>query len=262
MEAGELTGEGTVFHHTSRPIPVNILHPPHFAVAREATIIVIHPSRFYLGKSCLLLEHGQFQANHVAWCTLCLITAAAMLIMISPAIDEVVAMCQFLAGARREGKPFWRTFWVGGTLDSYKTAAVEPSPAVSPAHARPLVTRIIAAMDLNNVPWNLLLSAAFGIWLMSSPGVLGATGAAADNAHLVGALIVTWSVIAFGEVARPARFLNVALGLWLIAAPWLLAGDTQVSRWNDVLVGVAVVLLSLRRGRIEERFGAWNRYLV
>src|ERR687897_3053011 len=67
-----------------------------------------------------------------AWCTLCLITAAAMLIMIAPAIDEVVAMGQFLIGARREGKPFWRTFWVGGTLDQYRTSR----PAESSVTAR------------------------------------------------------------------------------------------------------------------------------
>ena len=34
--------------------------------------------------------------------------------------DDVVAMSQFLLGARREGQPFWRTFWVGGTLDEYQ----------------------------------------------------------------------------------------------------------------------------------------------
>jgi hypothetical protein len=32
-----------------------------------------------------------------AWCTLCLITAAAMLIMIAPAVDEVVALSFALA---------------------------------------------------------------------------------------------------------------------------------------------------------------------
>ena len=34
--------------------------------------------------------------------------------MISPAVDEVVATGQFLLRARREGRPFWRTFWLGG----------------------------------------------------------------------------------------------------------------------------------------------------
>src|SRR5207244_10786001 len=52
-----------------------------------------------------------------AWCTLCLVTAIAMLIMVPLAVDEVVAMFQFLAQAHREGKPMWRTFWIGGTLN-------------------------------------------------------------------------------------------------------------------------------------------------
>lgn len=201
-----------------------------------------------------------------AWCTLCLITALAMLIMIAPAIDEVVAMCQFLIGARREGKPIWLTFWLGGTLQSYGQAhdarhAAAPAPSSS-LHARSLWRQIVAAMELNNVPWNLLVSAAIGVWLMLAPAVLRATGAAADSDHLVGALIVTWAVISFGEVVRPARLLNIVLGLWLLAAPWILSGDTAASAWNDVVSGVAVVALSFRRGRIQERFGSWNRYLI
>lgn len=197
-----------------------------------------------------------------AWCALCLVTAAAMLIMIAPAVDEVVAMGQFLAGARREGKPFWRTFWIGGTLDAYRTAAPAPSPATGRWQAGSTAARVIAAMDLSNVPWNLALSAALGLWIMAAPVVLGATGLAADSDHLVGALVVTWAVIAFGEVARPVRLLNVLMGLWLVGAPWLLAGATPLSIWNNVIIGVSLVILSVRRGRIEERFGSWNRYLV
>ena len=137
-----------------------------------------------------------------AWCTLCLVTACAMLIMISPAIDEVVAMGQFLVGARREGKPFWRTFWIGGTLEQYRRLGATPSVAEGRAARGSMPARIVAAMDLNNVPWNLLLSAAFGVWLMAAPAVLGTSGAAASSDQLAGALVVTWSVIAFGEIVR------------------------------------------------------------
>jgi Vitamin K epoxide reductase family/SPW repeat len=193
-----------------------------------------------------------------AWCALCLVTAAAMLIMVAPALDEVVAMSQFLQGARREGKPFWRTFWVGGSLDQYRHDAL-PSPATK--ELRSSATRIVSAMDLDNVPWNLLLGAALGIWLMATPAVLGTTGSAADVEHLAGALVTTWAVIAFGEIARPVRLLNVLMGLGVAAAPWLLRGDTDLSRWSDVTVGIAIVVLSLPRGRIRQRFGGWNRYL-
>jgi hypothetical protein len=170
-----------------------------------------------------------------------------------------VATCQFLNGARRERKPFWRTFWVGGTLDSYATAQQQPQ---SETASGSLHSRIVAALDLNNVPWNMLLSAALGVWIMAAPATLGMSGAAANSNYIAGALIVTWSVIAFGEVARPTRLLNILMGLWLIAAPWLLAGHTGMARWNAIIVGAALIALCLRRGRIEERFGNWNRYLV
>jgi hypothetical protein len=192
-----------------------------------------------------------------AWCSLCLVTAAAMLVMIAPAIDEVVAMGQFLIGARREGMPLWRTFWVGGTLESYRRA----EPTLDTMAQRSTLGRIVAAMDLDNVPWNLLAATALGLWLMFAPAVLHASGRAADSDHLVGAVIVTWSVIALGEVARHVRLLNIPLGLWLITAPWVLSGDTSASRWSDVAIGVAVILLSLRRGAIRQQFGGWNRYL-
>ena len=192
-----------------------------------------------------------------AWCTLCLLTSGAMLIMVSPAVDEVVAMGQFLLGARREGKPLWRTFWVGGTLDAYRHVRADDA-----VPRRSAAARIIAAVDLNNVPWNLIVCAALGIWLMAAPAALGTTDAAADADYLAGALVVTWAVIGFGEVIRPVRLLNVLMGLGILASPWLFAGDTDASRINDVFVGLAVMLLSVPRGSIEERFGGWNRYLA
>jgi hypothetical protein len=39
-------------------------------------------------------------------------------------------------------------------------------------------------------------------------------------------------------------------------------GDTDLSRWNDVIAGAAIVAITLRRGAIKERFGGWNRYLA
>ena len=188
-----------------------------------------------------------------AWCTVCLATAAAMLIMISPAMDEVIATCQFLLQSRRAGKPFWRTFWLGGTLDD--------SAAKVPTRSGSAWSEIASAVGLDSVPWNLVVCAALGVWLMFAPDTLKTAGAAADSDHLLGALIVTVSVIAIGEVARTGRFFNLLLGAWLLAAPWLLAGFTPAARWNDMLLGVALMLLTIPRGKISERFGGWDSWV-
>jgi hypothetical protein len=112
------------------------------------------------------------------------------------------------------------------------------------------------------VPWTLFLSAMLGVWLMAAPAALGISGGAADSHYLAGALVVTWAVIAFGQVARPVRLLNILMGLWIAAAPWLLSGATDLSRWTDIAAGGLLIALSIRRGRIHEQFGGWNRLLI
>jgi uncharacterized membrane protein len=46
-----------------------------------------------------------------AWCTLCLVTAFISVIMISPAMDEVLASLQYLKKVNRQGHSLWRAFW-------------------------------------------------------------------------------------------------------------------------------------------------------
>jgi len=105
---------------------------------------------------------------------------------------------------------------------------------------------------------------AIGVWLMFPPATLGIgiQVAAADSDHLVGALIIVVAVISLAEVARPARFLNVPLGLWLIVAPWFLSGTTDPSRWNSALMGAAIVLLSLPLGKLRDHYGSFDRIVL
>lgn len=186
-----------------------------------------------------------------AWCTPCLIAAAAMLVMIALTLDEVVAMGQFLFQARREGQSLWRVFWLGGTLREL--------PDVGPTHSD--VVSAKAMVWGVATPWHLLLAALLGVWLMFAPAALGSTGAAAHSNHLVGALIVTVAVIALADVGRATRFINVLFGVWVIAAPWLLGGATTTSRWNDLIAGALVILLSIPRGPVGERYGTWERFI-
>jgi len=68
--------------------------------------------------------------------------------------------------------------------------------------------------------------------------------------------------IAMAEVARPFRFVNIASGAWLIAAPWFLGGTTTGSITNDIVAGVALIALSLPRGAVRECYGGWQRAIV
>ena len=187
-----------------------------------------------------------------AWCTLCLTTAVLMLLMVPPALDEVIATSQFLLRTRRDGGNVWRTLWLGGS------PTTEGSDS---AHGRARLADILHGIEVFSAPWNLLLSAVVGVWLISAPSVLGLSGAAADSTHIVGALVVTFAVVAFAEPARVVRVLNVLCGVWVLLAPWLLEGGTPAWPWIAVASGVALIALSLRRGPVEDQYGTWQRFI-
>lgn len=190
------------------------------------------------------------------WCTICLAAAFVMLLMIPLAVDEVVAMGQFMRASVRNGKPFWQTFWIGDTIEGGSEDKRTPQFG-APA------SKMFAPMIWGvSVPWNLILTAAIGIWLMFAPAIFGTSGRAADSDHLVGAIITTISVITTAEVIRAGRFLNVLLGAWLIIAPWFLSGASLSARWNDMIAGLLVIGLSLPRGPVRESYAKWNRLIV
>ena len=190
------------------------------------------------------------------WCTLCLATLLIMLLMIPFTVDELVAMAQFLRQSRREGKPFWCTFWVGGTVEQ------ENMDQRTPGYGAPVAELFPAAAWGVTMPGTLLASTALGIWLMFAPAFLDSTGSAANSNHIVGALIITVSVTVTAEIIRAGRFLNIIFGAWMVAAPWLLAGAGPAAKWNGAAVGILLMLLSLPRGTITERYGTWDRLIV
>lgn len=191
------------------------------------------------------------------WCTLCLAAASLMLIMIPLAVDEVFAMAQFLKRSVQQGRPLWRTFWVGGTLEGE-----ENTDTRTPAYGAPVSQMWAPIVWGVSVPWTLLVSALLGLWIMFAPSVFGTQAAVADGDHVVGALVVTTSVIVMAEVIRAGRFFNVLLGLWIALAPWILSGATSAAKWNDVVVGLLIAVLALPRGPIRERYAAWDRLIV
>ena len=109
----------------------------------------------------------------------------------------------------------------------------------------------------------LLALCAIGIWLAFTRLTYGNSGAMTNSDHVTGLLVVTFSIIAFAEVARAVRFLNIPAGLWLIAAPWLLDGaGSPLAQWGSVVAGVLIVALSVPRGSIRNSYGGWNVFVV
>ena len=56
-----------------------------------------------------------------AWCTLCLASAVISVVMIGPAMDEVLASLQFLKGVSVRRQSVWQAFWKGGAQLSLRT---------------------------------------------------------------------------------------------------------------------------------------------
>lgn len=176
-----------------------------------------------------------------AWCTICLITAFIMLIMVPPAVDEVVATIQFLRRSVKSGKPFWRTFWIGGE----DVAEYE--------YVRPEVSQGSKS--------NIVFSIVLGVWLLFSPDLLEITGAAANTIYIVAALTITCAVIAYADVARIVRVLNLPLGACLCLFPWFI-GDLNVRQSLIVAAGgLALMLFSYPRGKITEHFGSFDPWV-
>ncbi|HEY0858778.1 MAG TPA: vitamin K epoxide reductase family protein [Albitalea sp.] len=192
------------------------------------------------------------------WCTLCLIAAAAMLVQIPYSLDELVATGQFLWRRRRAGQSLLRVLMVGDTDEADPSAVpVEPRPF---ERAPGALLRDMWSGGVN-LPWNLALAIAVGLWLMFTRLTLDAQGAIANVHHLVGSLVVTVAVIACAEVARTLRWLIVLLGAALAAASFVYAvGALQLS--VSLACAAALVLLGLPRGTVQSRFGGWNRYVL
>lgn len=63
-----------------------------------------------LGAVSILLVIFQPVLFH-EWCTLCLASATVSMLMIGPAMDEMLASLQYLKRVRQRGESLWRAFW-------------------------------------------------------------------------------------------------------------------------------------------------------
>ncbi len=189
-------------------------------------------------------------------CALCLLQAAVTVIMVPYSVDEVLASIQYLVRSKRAGRPFWRTLAFGGPalLDERDTDKGMDQPATA------LLCEFITAGV--NYPWTLAGSILLGVALLASPLWLGADGPIYFSHHVAGCLAITVGVMAMAEITRAIRFLNAAIGAWIVVSPFVLGADA-LNTVAAVILGLVLIGLSLPRGkRGEETYGGWDRLIV
>jgi nucleoside-diphosphate-sugar epimerase/uncharacterized membrane protein len=192
-----------------------------------------------------------------ALCTLCIIQAAVTVVLIPYSVDEVLATVQYLWRATKVGQPFWRTFWKGGPALSEDQM---PEPDLDRSAWELLKDFATGGV---NFPWTLVGSTLLGALLMVTPLLFGTDAPLYFSDHVVGCLVIMIAVTAMGEVVRPVRFLNVALGVWIAVSPFVLGGGTAAGMTADLAIGLILIGLSLPRGtRSDEHYGGWDRAIV
>lgn len=182
-----------------------------------------------------------------AWCTICLLTAFTMLIMIMLAIDEVTASLQLIRRGKRAGLSYKEVLFSGWPEESEHT-----DPREVPLDA-PLKRLIRAFCRGCSAPWNLLLSTLLGAEVMMLPARFQLTSSMANVDHILGALIVVVSMISMAEVIRKARFV-----LWVFAAVIVIVAlltATGAALAVHVSISALLILLAIRRGALKETYG-------
>ncbi len=85
-----------------------------------------------------------------------------------------------------------------------------------------------------------------GIWVIISPFVLGFTHLrAAEWNNLIVGLLVMVLASTKGPGHRAASIVNIILGAWLIASPFALGFTNSVPFWNNIILGIAILLVAL-----------------
>ena len=106
--------------------------------------------------------------------------------------------------------------------------------------------------------WQDWTSWALGIWLCLSPWILqfALDSTAMQNAVIVGFLIILAEVITLSVFQVWEEWINVALGAWLVASPWILSIQSRSATVNFIIVGVLVIGLAIYEMREVGERGA------
>jgi len=113
--------------------------------------------------------------------------------------------------------------------------------------------------------WQDPVNALMGAWLILSPWMLAFADEriALVDFVAVGVLLAATAIGASVVPRAWEEWVEVLLGLWFMASPWLLGFDGHaVAMQNAVFCGLVVAVLALWELGTDDALGGWLRRLV
>jgi hypothetical protein len=102
-----------------------------------------------------------------------------------------------------------------------------------------------------------IVIAILGVWLFISAFIWPHTAAQMTNTWIVGVLCMICALV---SMAVPwVRYLNTALAVYLFISTWALPDVSPGTIWNNVLVAIAVFVMSLIAPENTSTLPVWRR---
>jgi hypothetical protein len=108
--------------------------------------------------------------------------------------------------------------------------------------------------------WAQAINIIIGLLVMVAPDIWHFDKIASHNNHIAGPMVITFAITALWEVNRNVRWFNIPIGFWLIFSPLFFHFSTTAININ-IFSGLFIVILSLFKGSIKQRFGGGWRSL-
>ncbi len=105
--------------------------------------------------------------------------------------------------------------------------------------------------------WQDSVIGLVGVWLIVSPWILDLTSTRAISVNFIacGAFAIILAGLAMAAFRLWEEWLDVALGAWLAASPWILGfNDSRHALWNGLACGAVIIAAGLEHG-IKHRTG-------
>jgi hypothetical protein len=98
--------------------------------------------------------------------------------------------------------------------------------------------------------WQDWLNLALGVWLLLAPFIIhesGTSDVAAWNSYVCGGAVALLAAVALVQPVAWEEWINLAIGLWLTVAPWLLdfAAPAENAAANQLIVGTVIAATAL-----------------